>query len=170
MSELVSWSPDIDYDTIWLAVSEITSQISGRGIQQLEEKLADEGLVMTGALKSSLFKEVRQNNTAWVTEMAMQFEMYGRFKDLREMTYKQQAPVDEIAKFVEKGIEGQIPGFTPFKFISGRKKRQFSPGKGRSRPPAGLGHCTVAALPACYSAEGPRMVYPQLHEGDLRRD
>lgn len=125
MSELVSWSNDIDYDTIWFVVGQITNQISGRGIQQLEEKLVDEGLVMTGALKSSLFREVRQNNTAWITEMAMQFEMYGRFKDLREMTYKQQAPVNEIAKFVEKGMDGQIPGFTPFKFISGRKNGSF---------------------------------------------
>ena len=128
MSELVSWSPDIDYDTIWLAVSEITNQISGRGIQQLEEKLADEGLVMTGALKSSLFREVRQNNTAWVTEMAMQFEMYGRFKDLREMTYSKQMPVkdeeNELIPWVRGVMEGKA-GKTPFKFISGRKNGSF---------------------------------------------
>ncbi|WP_342086085.1 hypothetical protein [Dyadobacter sp. OTU695] len=126
MSELVSWSPDIDYDTIWFVVNQITNQISGRGIQQLEEKLQDEGLVMTGKLKSSLFREVRQNNTAWLTELAMQFEMYGRFKDIREMHYTKQMPAsdDGFTDWVSRVMDGQ-GGKTPFKFISGRKNGSF---------------------------------------------
>jgi hypothetical protein len=124
MSELVSWNNDIDYDTIWFVVGQITNQISGQGIKALEEKLEDEGLVLTGDLKRSLFKEVRQNNGAWITEMAMQFEAYGRFKDMKEMTYSQQAPVDAMKKFVEKVMDG-VGGRTQFKFISGRPNGSF---------------------------------------------
>ncbi|MCE6987480.1 hypothetical protein [Dyadobacter sp. CY323] len=125
MSEVVTWSPDIDYDTIWFVVQQITNQISGRGIQQLEDKLEEEGLVMTGALKSSLFREVRQNNQSWMTELAMQFEAYGRFKDIKEMTYSQQMPVREgLLQWVEDVMEGKR-GKTPFNFISGRKNGSF---------------------------------------------
>jgi hypothetical protein len=120
MSELVTWNNDIDYDTIWFVVGQITNQISGRGIKALEEKLEDEGLVMTGDLKKSLFREVRQNNSAWLTELAMQFEAYGRFKDMKELHYTKQAPVDAMEKFVTKVMEGQVKNSTPFNFISGR--------------------------------------------------
>jgi len=129
MNQTVNWSDDIDYDTIWFVVGQITNQISGQGIQQLQEKLEDEGLVMTGALKSSLFKEVRQNNQAWMTEMAMQFEAYGRFKDMKQMHYSKQMPVDEDSN---KGFQAWVkevmagaPGKTPFSFVSGRKNGSF---------------------------------------------
>ncbi|WP_031527018.1 hypothetical protein [Dyadobacter crusticola] len=128
MSEIVTWTPDIDYDTIWLVVNQITNQISGRGIEELKEKLAEEGLEMTGNLKSSIFREVRQNNTGWITEMAMQFEMYGRFQDLRQMTYDKQMPVkdeeNELLPWVRRVMEGQA-GKKPFTFISGRKNGTF---------------------------------------------
>lgn len=126
MSNLVSWSPDIDYDTIWLVVEQITNQISGRGIEQLKEKLQDEGLELTGKLKGSLKREVRQNNSAWITEMAMQFEMYGRFKDLREMKYDKQIPTEneDFKQWVGDVMEGKN-GKTPFSFISGRKGGSF---------------------------------------------
>jgi hypothetical protein len=128
MSEMVTWTPDIDYDTIWLVVNQITNQISGRGIEQLKEKLQDEGLEMTGNLKSSIFREVRQHNTGWITEMAMQFEMYGRFQDLRQLTYSKQMPVkdeeNELLPWVRKVMEGQ-QGKKPFTFISGRANGSF---------------------------------------------
>ncbi|WP_439557690.1 hypothetical protein [Dyadobacter sp.] len=128
MSELVTWTPDIDYDTIWFVVGQISNQISGRGIEQLQEKLQEEGLVMTGALKSSLFREVRQNNQAWMTEMAMQFEAYGRFQDMKQLQYTSQMPVREgenqLLLWVERVMEGQS-GKKPFTFISGRKDGTF---------------------------------------------
>jgi hypothetical protein len=106
VSELLQWRNDIDYDTIWFVVGQITNQISGQGIKALEEKLEDEGLVMTGELKKSLFKEVRQNNVAWATELAMQFEMYGRFQDMKTLTYTQRASVWGMKKFADNILNG----------------------------------------------------------------
>lgn len=124
MSELLKWNDDIDYETIWFVVGQITNQISGQGLKALGEKLEDEGLVMTGELKRSLFKEVRQNNASWMTELAMQFEAYGRFKDMKEITYSQQAPVEAMEKFVRKVMDGGGK-YSPFTFISGRKNGSF---------------------------------------------
>ncbi|WP_149242576.1 hypothetical protein [Dyadobacter sp. 32] len=122
MSELVTWSPDIDYDTIWFVVGQISNQISGRGISMLREKLEEEGLDLTGDLKNSLVREVRQNNSAWMTEMAMQFEAYGRFKDMKSMTYSKQAPVDAMKEFAEKIIDGKAGrDYKPFQYVSGWK-------------------------------------------------
>jgi len=128
MSELVQWPYDIDYDTIWFVVGQISNQISGRGLKELEDKLEEEGLVMTGELKGSLFREVRQNNQAWMTEVALQFEAYGRFKDMKELHYSKQAPVDEIMKFVRNVMDGtgtNKKDHKPFTYISGRKDGTF---------------------------------------------
>jgi hypothetical protein len=128
MAELVTWSPDIDYDTIWFVVGQISNQISGRGLKLLEEKLQEEGLEVTGALKSSLFREVRQNNTAWLTETAMQFEAYGRFQDMKQMHYSMQMPVkdeeNQLLPWVRAVMEGK-GSKKPFSFISGRKNGTF---------------------------------------------
>ena len=126
MSELVSWSNDIDYDTIWFVVGQITNQIAGQGLKALEEKLEDEGLEVTGALKSSLFKEVRQNNNAWITELAMQFEAYGRFKDMKELHYTKQMPAkdEKFLEWVEKVMKGE-KGKKPFTYFPGRTNRSF---------------------------------------------
>lgn len=124
MNEKVTWNNDIDYDTIWFVVEQITKQISGRGMALLKEKLEEEGLELTGKLKGSLARDVRQNNQMWLTELAMQFESYGRFKDLREMTYSQQAPVDAMKIFVEKVLDGKIKkNGKPFQFVSGWKTK-----------------------------------------------
>lgn len=130
MSELVSWTPDIDYDTIWFVVGQITNQISGQGLKALEEKLEEEGLVMTGELKKSLFREVRQNNAAWMTEMAMQFEAYGRFKDMKEIHYSKMPwkdGMESIQNWAKNIIDGKGSGAkkTPFSFVSGRKNGSF---------------------------------------------
>jgi hypothetical protein len=121
MTEKVNWSPDIDYDTIWFVVGQIANQIGGRGMQILQKKLEEEGLELTGQLKGSLLREVRQNNSMWLTELAMQFEAYGRFKDMKEMTYSQQAPVSAMMKFVEKLMDGKVKNGKPFQFVSGWK-------------------------------------------------
>lgn len=107
MSEQVTWNNDIDYDTIWFVVRDITNQISGRGIKALQEKLEDEGLSMTGELKKSLFMEVRQKNNVWITEAAMQFEMYGRFRDMKSTTYTDKIPIQGMKNFVDNLMAGK---------------------------------------------------------------
>lgn len=106
MSELVSFNNDVDYDTIWFVVGQITNEISNRGIEDLKGKLEDEGLELTGKLKGSLIREVRQNNNAWMTEVAMQFEMYGRFNDMKMMTYTKRASVWAMKEFADKILDG----------------------------------------------------------------
>ena len=128
MSELVSWPYDIDYDTIWFVVGQISNQISAQGLKSLSEKLEEEGLTLTGELKSSLFREVRQNNAAWITETAIQFEAYGRFKDMKELTYTQQAPAKAMMDFARKIMDGTGTNkatHKPFTYISGRKNGTF---------------------------------------------
>lgn len=122
MSELLSWSPDIDYDTVWFVVGQISNQISNEGIKMLQEKLEQEGLDLTGDLKRSIFREVRQNNQAWLTEVAMQFEAYGRFKDMKQLRYTKQAPVEVFMEFARKVIDGKVKkDGRPFQFVSGWK-------------------------------------------------
>lgn len=106
MSEKLQWNNDIDYDSVWFVVGQISNQISGQGIKKLQEKLEDEGLELTGDLKKSLFREVKQNNAAWITEVAMQFEAYGRFKDMKELHYTQKASVWGMKKFALNILNG----------------------------------------------------------------
>ena len=106
MSEPLQWNDDVDFDSIWFVVGQISNQISGRGLKALQEKLEDEGLELTGDLKKSLFREVKQNNAAWMTEVAMQFEHYGRFKDMKAMTYTKRASVWGMKHFVDNMLDG----------------------------------------------------------------
>lgn len=117
-----SWPIDIDYDTVWLVVGKISDQIAGRGLKALAEKLEDEGLEMTGDLKRSLFREVKQNNQAWMTDIAIQFEGYGRFKDMKELHYSGAQPgrdyIDSMKKFVEAVMDGKKKNSKPFTHIA----------------------------------------------------
>lgn len=128
MSELLEWRDDIDFDSIWFVVGQISNQIAGQGLKTLQEKLEDEGLELTGDLKKSLFREVKQNNSAWITEVAMQFEAYGRFKDMKALYYTSQAPVDEMKKFVKAVMDGTGSNkafHKPFTYVPGQKPGVF---------------------------------------------
>lgn len=115
---------DIDYDTIWFVVGKLADQISGRGLKMLQDKLESEGLVMTGDLKRSLFRNVNQYNKSWLTEVAMQFEAHGRFKDMKYMHYNKWPDMRELAHRIVEGKStsgAPISNWKRFGFLSGYK-------------------------------------------------
>lgn len=113
---------DIDYDSIWFVVGKLSDQISGQGLKILQDKLDSEGLVMTSDLKRSLFRAVKQNNAAWLTEVAMQFEAHGRYKDMKYMHYNKWPDMRELAHRI---VEGKSSSGAP---ISNWKRLQFLSG------------------------------------------
>lgn len=128
MSDFV-FDNDIDYDSVWFVVNQISNQISGQGLKALQEKLEDEGLELTGDLKKSLFREVKQQNTAWITEVAMQFEAYGRFKDMKALNYTKRPSVWGMKDFVDKMLDGtgsNKASHTPFTDFQ-QKNRRIGP-------------------------------------------
>lgn len=115
---------DIDYDTVWFVVGKLADQISGQGLKVLQERLEDEGLVMSGDLKRSLFRNVSQHNKAWLTEVAMQFEAHGRFKDMKYMNYNKWPDMRELAHRIVEGKSSSgapISNWNKLSFLSGYK-------------------------------------------------
>lgn len=112
---------DIDFDSINFAIMQIVQKISGEGMKIMHDKLEQEGHVVTGKLRSSLRREVMQQNKSWLTELAMQFEMHGRFRDMKQLTYSKAPPVSAMMQFAEKVVDGKGKK-GPLQFLSGHTR------------------------------------------------
>lgn len=89
------------------AIAEEVNDITNAAVKQFRESLEKNGLTLTNDLKDSLVKFVVSNSVAMIAQAQIEFNAYGRFKDMRRYTYRQAIPpVHEMEWFIFKeGIE-----------------------------------------------------------------
>lgn len=120
------YQDDFDFEAIGAVFNAIMSQIHKDGIRQLGQNLEDQGIEMTANLRKSLHHEVRAYNQLWVYELVLEFEDYGRFQDMKAMTYDKHIPVTpRLIKWAKDALQKQRKG--PFGFISGVKHHGTMP-------------------------------------------
>ena len=88
-------------------IAQEVTEITDAALKQFRDALERNGLVLTNDLKDSLTKFVVSNSVAMIAQAHIEFNAYGRFKDMRRYTYSASIPpVHEMEWFVMKeGIE-----------------------------------------------------------------
>lgn len=89
-------------------VSEEVNDITEAAIKQFQDTLERNELVLTAQLKESFTKFIVSNSVAMIAQAQIEFNAYGRFKDMRSYAYAtgKIPPVHEIEWFVMKeGLE-----------------------------------------------------------------
>lgn len=83
-------------------------------VRHFHNAIAAKGLVLTEELKNSMEMEVLGRVDEMKVATMIHFASYGRYKDMRVLSYKNMMPVEAIEKFVERlgvGKFGWIPGY-----------------------------------------------------------
>lgn len=98
---------EITQDEFEKIIAEEVGDITDAALTNFRTALEKEGLVLTADLKNSLTRFVISNTVAMVAKAEIEFNAYGRFKDMKKYTYNGAIPpVHKIEEFVRKnGIE-----------------------------------------------------------------
>jgi hypothetical protein len=95
-------------------LDEEVSDYAARALALLSASIQKKGLVLTEDLLKSLRSEVMAATAQHVASMGVQFEQYGRIKEMKATSRTKAPPIEEIEKFVRKvGIEkfAYVPGY-----------------------------------------------------------
>jgi hypothetical protein len=71
------------------------------------------GLSVTGKTISSIFGQITELDKAGRIDISIGYNLAGKFRDIKALRYKKQAPVEDLEEFV------RIVGVDKFKFIPG---------------------------------------------------
>jgi len=90
-----------------------------RALEVLTQAIQAKGLVLTQELLNSLRTQVLAASAQHVATMGIQFEQYGRIKDMKGLSRTKAPPLEEIEAFVKK------VGVSHFQYVPGYKYGQF---------------------------------------------
>ncbi|TDB69116.1 hypothetical protein [Arundinibacter roseus] len=108
-------------------VVEVCDRIFTEGIRQMRYAMENAGLVLTEELKRSLYSERTFVSGQLEAQFRMGMRGYGRFKDMKKISYANFPNVDSLVEFIEQiGIEKFINNDTVT--ISGKAMTLFVPG------------------------------------------
>jgi len=97
-------------------VQRITNKFLPEAIGLLQARLKDRKLVVTEELLKSVSGKLTHNLNEASAELVLEFQMSGRFKDMKKINYTSNAPpVDVMESYVKKigvGKYKYIPGYT----------------------------------------------------------
>lgn len=84
-------------------VTEEVETITNEATKRFQEALERNGLILTADLKNSFVKFVVSNSVAMIAQARIEFNGYGRFKDMRRYTFRGHIPpVFEMEYFIMK--------------------------------------------------------------------
>lgn len=93
---------------------EMLEDITRDAITYFEAAITSKGLVLTQELRDSLKMEVISGIGTMQAATVIHFQGYGRYKDMKVLSYKDLMPVEALEKFVERigvGKFAWIPGY-----------------------------------------------------------
>lgn len=88
-------------------------------LEILADQIRTKGLVLTSELLDSLQAQTTQASERFVADMAVEFNQYGRIREMKNVQYTKGAPVEEMEAFVRKR------GLSHFDYVPGYKRGQF---------------------------------------------
>lgn len=120
------YQEDFDIEAVGAVFNAIMSEIHKDGLKLLDANLDRQGIEMTENLRKSLHREIRAYNQLWVYELVLEFEAYGRFQDMRQLSYTKHMPVtDRLIEWAKMALQKRRRG--AFEFISGVKPHGTMP-------------------------------------------
>ncbi len=94
-------------------VNEVVAAWTEYAARELKAKLAKRGMVMTGELQSSIAWSITAANIEGQAAATLGVRNYGRFKDMKRLTYTRPANFDAMLGFVQK------KGLAAFSYVPG---------------------------------------------------
>lgn len=94
------------------ASDSIIDDLAADGLQVFQRAIEKAGLVLSSELLNEWSSVVSKSDDLLAVEW--QFNMYGRFKDMKSLRYTQMPPIEAFEKFVEKvGVDkfAWVPGY-----------------------------------------------------------
>ena len=108
-------------------VLEVCDRIFTEGIRQMRYSMENAGLILTEELKRSLYSERTHVSGALEAQFRMGMRGYGRFKDMKKITFANFPNVDNLVEFIESiGVEKFINNNSVT--IGGKSVTLFVPG------------------------------------------
>jgi hypothetical protein len=105
----------IDYDQkLADEAAELVTQLTAEMADYLRKHTRSNGLLLSGELVDSIEQQVTAQAGQLAIEAVIQFNTYGRFKDMRTLSYSTVAPAEAMKRFVEKigiGKFAYVPGY-----------------------------------------------------------
>ncbi|AEI46806.1 hypothetical protein [Runella slithyformis] len=95
--------------------TELAEEITRDAVGYFEKAIERAGIVLSGDLKNSFEYEIIQTAGRLSVAGVIHFKGYGRFKDMRVLTYALMPPIETMEDFVEKvGLEkfAYVPGYS----------------------------------------------------------
>lgn len=92
----------------------LATEVTREAIGYFEKAIQKQGIVLTGQLRDNFEMNIIQQASRLAVSGEILFKGYGRFKDMRSLTYAFTPPVDVMEEFVEKVGLGQfayVPGY-----------------------------------------------------------
>ena len=105
----------IDYtDKLADEAAELVTQLTAEMADYLRKHTRSNGLMLSGELIESIEDSVTAKAGELAIQAVIQFNSYGRFRDMKVLTYSTIPPVDAMKRFVEKigiGKFAYVPGY-----------------------------------------------------------
>jgi hypothetical protein len=105
--------------------TEVVGNIVAEATLVMQRKLQASGFVLTGELLDSLRHQAVVVGRDMYAEFSIGFSGYGRFKDMRQLLYEKQPPIEVMEEFVRAvGMDkfGYVPGY-----LKDAKRRVYIP-------------------------------------------
>jgi len=93
---------------------ELATEVTREAISYFEKAIEKNGVVFTTQLRNSFEYRIIQQASSLAVSGEILFKGYGRFKDMRSLTYAFVPPVDVMEEYVDKIGLGQfayVPGY-----------------------------------------------------------
>lgn len=117
----------IDYtDKLADEAAELVTQLTAEMADYLRKHTRSNGLMLSGELIDSIEQQVTATAGELAIYAVIQFNTYGRFKDIKVLTYDTIPPVDVMKRFVEK------VGLAKFAYVPGYEFAKAQPITARS--------------------------------------
>lgn len=123
MSELINLLNQSFEEIVLVACDRIFDE----GVRQMREDIEKAGLVLTEELKKSIYSERAKITDILEANFRAGMRGYGRFKDMKTISYSELPNVESLMEFVEKiGVESFINNDTVD--INGKQVKLYVPG------------------------------------------
>jgi hypothetical protein len=110
----------IDYtDKLADEAAELVTQLTAEMADYLRKHTRSNGLMLSGELIDSIEQSVTATAGELAIQAVIQFNTYGRFKDMKVLTYSTIPPVDAMKRFVRVHKKLSISNFINYTFKPG---------------------------------------------------
>lgn len=131
-------------------------RIFSEGVRRMRKDMESANIVLTEELKNSLYSERTYVTDQLEASFRMGMRGYGRFKDMRQVSYSKFPNVESLVEFIEElgvdkfinnetvSINGkQVQLYVPGYFINSRRRKEITHDRATTRIAYGMGRAIM---------------------------